>query len=193
MSDRHPIDYATLADYWLGALAGADEQEVELHLLDCDACGDRLREMIGLAEGIRRIAREGALRVVIGEGFLRRAADAGLRLRQYDVPAGGTVHCTVLEDDDIMVARLGADLRGAERVDLSICDQHGVEMTRLRDIPVAAGAGAVTVQEGIAFLKAAPTFSMLMRLVSVDAAGGERMLGEYTFHHTRSLPGPPGW
>jgi RNA polymerase sigma-70 factor (ECF subfamily) len=31
-----------------------------------------------------------------------------------------------------------------------------------------------------------------IRLLSVEA-GGERVLGEYTFHHTRTIPGPPGW
>jgi hypothetical protein len=32
-----------------------------------------------------------------------------------------------------------------------------------------------------------------MRLVALDEAGGERLLGEYTFDHTRTLPGPGGW
>jgi hypothetical protein len=31
---------------------------------------------------------------------------------------------------------------------------------------------------------------MIARLVTFDEAGGERLLGEYTFNHTRSLPGP---
>ena len=48
-------------------------------------------------------------------------------------------------------------------------------------------------QESMAFLKAAPSLTMVARLVSVDDAGGERLLGEYTFHHTRSLPGPGAW
>jgi len=34
---------------------------------------------------------------------------------------------------------------------------------------------------------------MLVRLVTVDNAGGEHLLGEYTFNHTRSLPGPGTW
>ena len=37
-------------------------------------------------------------------------------------------------------------------------------------------------------MKAAPTHTMIARLVAVDPSGGERLLGEYTFHHTRSLP-----
>jgi len=29
--------------------------------------------------------------------------------------------------------------------------------------------------------------------VGFDEAGVERLLGEYTFNHTRSLPGPGAW
>ena len=41
--------------------------------------------------------------------------------------------------------------------------------------------------------KASPTTTMIARFLAVDDAGGERLLGEYTFHHTRTIPGPPGW
>ena len=34
---------------------------------------------------------------------------------------------------------------------------------------------------------------MIARLLAVGADGGERLLGEYTFHHTRTIPGPPSW
>ncbi|HZT72014.1 MAG TPA: hypothetical protein VFC10_19990 [Terriglobia bacterium] len=38
-----------------------------------------------------------------------------------------------------------------------------------------------------------PTHVLVARLVSVDEKGGEQLLGEYTFHHTRTLPGPGEW
>jgi len=34
---------------------------------------------------------------------------------------------------------------------------------------------------------------MIARLISWDEQGRERLVGEYTFHHTRSLPGPGSW
>jgi hypothetical protein len=34
---------------------------------------------------------------------------------------------------------------------------------------------------------------LIARLVAVDEAGGERLLGEYTFNHTRTLPGRSAW
>ncbi|HSR07184.1 MAG TPA: hypothetical protein VLM42_08545 [Bryobacteraceae bacterium] len=192
MSCANPIDAAVLGDYWLGALAGSEEEAVELHLLDCDLCGARLREVIALAEGVRKIAREGSLRMVVGDVFLERVAEEGLRVRQYVPPAGGGVECTVTAEDDFLIGRLAADMRGAKRVDLCICDEHGVEQMRLADIPVS-GAGEVVYQESMTFAKAAPSMRMIARLVGFDDAGVERVLGEYTFNHTRSLPGPGAW
>jgi len=190
MNCFNPIDAAVLADYWLGALAQPEEEAAEEHLFTCDECGARLREVIALAEGVRKIAREGSLRMVASGSFLKRAAEEGLRVRQYAPPAGGGVQCTVTADDDFLVARLAANLTGAKRVDLCICDDRGVEQLRMADIPVHAGASSILYQESITFAKAMPTSKMIARLVTFDEAGGERLLGEYTFNHTRSLPGP---
>ena len=189
MSCSDPINAAVLADYWLAALPASEEEAVEEHLLACDECGARLREVIALAEGVRSLAREGSLRMVVSDAFVERVADEGLRVRQYTPPPGGGVQCTVIADDDILIARLAADLSGAKRVDLCLCDERGIEQVRLPDIPVHPGAGAVIYQESMTFAKAAPTMTMIARLLTVDDAGAERLLGEYTFNHTRSLPG----
>jgi hypothetical protein len=189
----HPIDEGVLADYWVAALAESEEEAIEQHLLECDRCGARLREVMAIAEAVRRLAREGSLRMVVSDSFLKRATDDGLRVRQYTPPPGGAVQCTVTEEDDILIARLSASLSGAKRVDLSICDEHGVEQERLPDIPVNSAAGSVLLQESITFAKAAPTHKMIARLVAIDEGGGELLLGEYTFNHTRSLPGPGAW
>lgn len=193
MSCSNPIDAAVLADYWLAALAGPEEEAVELHLLDCDHCGARLREVIALAVGVRKIAREGSLRMVVSDSFLKRLADEGLRIRAYAPPAGGGVQCTVTAEDDFLIARLAANLTGAKRVDLCLCDERGVEQGRMPDIPVQPGAGNVVYQESITWAKAMPTSTMIARLVTFDEAGDERLLGEYTFNHTRSMPGPGAW
>jgi hypothetical protein len=189
----NPIDEAVLADYWLGVLPEHEEAAVEEHLLACDACGQRLREVIALAEGIRNLAREGSLRMVVSDAFLKRAAEEGLRIREYVPPAGGTVQCTVTAEDDFLVARLATNLTGAKRVDLAICDGAGVEQLRLADIPVHSSANSVVYQESITYAKAASSNKMIARLVALDETGGERLLGEYTFNHTRTLPGPGAW
>jgi hypothetical protein len=193
MNCSNPIDAAVLADYWLAALPAPEEDAVEEHLLACDHCGTRLREMIAVAEGLRNLARQGSLRMVVSEEFLERAAADGLRVREYAPPPGGSVECTVTAEDDILIGRLAADLSGAKRVDLCICDKRGVEQLRMPDIPFHSGATGVVYQESIAFAKAMPDRRLIARLVTVDEAGGERLLGEYTFNHTRSLPGPGAW
>lgn len=188
-----PIDPAVLTDYWLALLPPSEEEGVEEHLLACDACGDRLRGIIQLAEALRALARSGALRVVVAEEFINHAVESGRHVRQYDFVSGQTVPCTISADDDLLVARLAADLSGVDRVDLSLCDPHGVERQRMTDIPVRADAGRVIFQESAVFAKASPSTTMVARLLAVSEDGGERLLGEYTFQHTRTIPGPPGW
>lgn len=183
-----PIDAAVLADYWLAALAESSEAAVEEHLFACDECGDRLRELIAMAQGIRDLAREGSLRIVVSDVFLKRAAEQGLRVREYNVPSGGSVNCTVTAEDDILIGRLAANLSGAGRVDLCICDESGSERLRMSDIPVHSATSSIVYQESITFAKAAPSNKMIARLVTFDEGGVERLLGEYTFNHTRSLP-----
>jgi hypothetical protein len=189
----NPIEAAVLMDYWLAALPSADEEAVEQHLMTCDGCGDRLREMIALADGLRALARSGSLQVVISDQLVRHAADTGLRVREYAPPRGKGVQCTVAADDDLLVARLAVDLSTASRVDLSWCDPRGIERHRMADIPIRAEAGSVICQQSITWAKASPTSSMIARLLAVDEKGEEQLLGEYTFHHTRTIPGPPGW
>jgi len=186
-----PIEAAVLMDYWLAALSPSDEDAVEQHLMTCDRCGDRLRDVIALADGLRTLARSGSLQVVVGDQFLNRATRTGLRVREYAPPRGGSIQCTVAADDDLLVARLAVDLTTASRVDLSWCDQEGAERQRMADIPVRADGPDVICQQSITWAKASPTSTMIARLLAVDEKGDERVLGEYTFHHTRTIPGPP--
>src|SRR5262249_42974519 len=147
------------------------------------------REVIALAESVRKLALGGSLRMVVSDTFLQRAAEEGLRVRQYAPPRGGSVECTVTAEDDLLIGRLAADLSEARRVDLSWCDEQGVELTRMQDIPVHSGTSSVALQESITFAKASPSFKTIARLIAVDEAGHERLVGEYRFNHTRTMPG----
>src|SRR5215831_11133163 len=135
MSCPTPLNAATLADYWLGLLPKHEEELLEEHLFACEDCNARLSEIIALADGIRKLARDGSLRMVVSETFLERAAAEGMRIRQYAPPRGGKVDCTVTLEDDLLIGRLAADFSESRRIDLAICDGSGVEMTRLADIP----------------------------------------------------------
>ncbi|MGE3840123.1 MAG: zf-HC2 domain-containing protein [Vicinamibacterales bacterium] len=187
------IDVAVLVDYWLGALPPIEEDALEEHLMACDVCADRLRDATALADGLRELARSGTLQVIVDDAFAARAAAGGLRVREYAPLLGGSVQCTVAADDDLLVSRLAADLSNASRVDISFCDLRGIEYQRMEDIPFHDRAAAVVCQHSITWVKASPTASLMARLLAIDERGRERVLGEYTFHHTRTIPGPPGW
>jgi hypothetical protein len=193
MSCPRPIDAAVLADYWFALLADSEEGAVEKHLLTCDECGERLREVIALAEGLRKLAHAGSLLMVVSDVFLKRAAEEGMRIREYAPPAGGRVECTVTAEDDLLIGRLAANLSTAKQVDLCICNEEGQEKIRLRDIPVHRAAGSVAFQQPIGYAKGAPSETMIARLVAVDESTGDQLLGEYTFNHTRTIPGPAAW
>ena len=180
-----PIESAALADYWLAELPPGQEATIEEHLLACEMCSKELHEIAALAGGIRELARQGHLRLVISRSFLDRMSAAGLRVREYAPPEHGKVYCTVTRKDDLLVARLTADLTGVGRMDLVIQEPGGTELARLRDIPFNAARGEVILNEPIEPVRGAPASVLVMKLVSVDAAG-ERLIGEYTFDHTPS-------
>ncbi len=187
------VDPVVLMDYWLAALPAAEEETVEEHLLACDECGDRLRDVMQLAESLHVLARSGTLQVIVDDDVLRRAEADGLRIREYAPPRGESVQCTVTEEDDLLIARLALKLSTTTRVDLSWRDLQGVERHRMTDIPIRADAGSVICQQSITWAKGSPTTSRVAQLVGVDDDGHESVLGEFTFHHTRTIPGPPGW
>lgn len=187
------FDPDVLMEYWLAALPADQEDVVEQHLMACDACGDRLRDVIALADGLRSLARSGELQVIVDESVVTRARERGLHVREYAPPRGASIACTVSADDDMLVARLAADLSTSTRVDLSWCTLDGVERQRMTDIPVRSDVGSVICHQSIAWAKGSPTTSMVARLLGVDGQGRETLLGEYTFNHTRTIPGPPSW
>jgi hypothetical protein len=190
MSCLNPLDSVTLADYWLAALPKAEEEAVEEHVFGCGECTARLARWAAIAEGIRDLARQGSLLMVVSDSFLKSVAEEGLRVREYTPPAGGSIACTVAAEDDFLIGRLTADLNAARRVDLSLCDAAGSERLRMADIPFDSRAGSVAFQQSITYAKAAPSETMIARLIAWDDGSAERLLGEYTFHHTRTLPGP---
>ena len=146
-----------------------------------------------LATGFHNLARQGNLFMVVSDEFLKQVAAEGLRVREYAPPRGGSVQCTVSLEDDFLVGRLTADLTEAKRIDLAICDKAGTEMFRLADIPYNPQAGSVVFQQSIGYAKAASSEVMIARLVGVEEqaeSAREQLIGEYTFIHTRTIPGP---
>ncbi len=178
-----PLDLPVLLDYWLGDLDGDETARVEEHFLGCGACSERLDGLAALAGGVRSLGRQGRVRAVVTSAFLARLAAEGLAVREYRLAPGQRVECTVEPGDDLLASRLMADLRGAARVDLVACDAEGREAGRVTDIPVDPAAQEVVLLERIDQVRALPAHVLRVRLVAPEA-GGERLLGEYTFVHS---------
>lgn len=177
-----PLPDDTLVEYWLGDLGDARTQEVDLHLLGCDACGARLDALVALADGVRGAFGAGLFGTVVGAGFAQRLAERGLRLREYRVPRNGSVECSVAPDDEVVIARLAAPLAGIARLDLLHGAMPGEPEARAADIPFDAASGEVILASPVARLRELPDCTERMRLVAVDEAG-ERVVGDYTFNH----------
>jgi hypothetical protein len=179
-----PLDFATLVDYWFGELEGPDLDRVEEHLLECDACGSVLRSLVATGDGVRRLAGAGAFGMVVSPSFLETASRQGLRVREYRVPAGGRVDCTVTADDDLLVSHLEGDFRGVSSLDLTVQVEDGPAL-RISDLPVSPSSRELIVAQAMPALRAMPTSVMRMRLLAREGEG-DRLVGEYTFAHTAS-------
>jgi hypothetical protein len=183
MSCARPVPFDELVAYWLDEVDREREAQIDEHLLGCGDCAGTLERIADLAGAIRRLAERGAVRTVVSAAFVDRLAAAGIRVNEYRVPRNGGVHCSIAPDDDVAIARLQAPLDGIAKLDLLLLDDAGGPGERLADIPFDAHAGEVVVAPQVAKLRALPASTLRMRLVAVDAEG-ERLVGEYTFHHT---------
>ena len=180
-----PLDLPALLDYWLGDLAPGTMDSVEEHVMSCAACADELSGLVAVGAGIRRLASAGRIWTVVPGAFLQRLVDEGLHVRQYRLAPGGSVQCTVTASDDVVAARLDADLRGITRAHLVKLDAAGREVHRIEDIPLSDSSDEVVIIERTDRLRALPAVIEYLRLVTPEP-GGERVVGEYTFIHTPS-------
>jgi len=182
-----PVSDQTLLDWWAGDLDGLSGRRVEEHLLGCASCSARLEVTSALGHGIREQTRTGGLFGIATPQVLDRLRREGRTVREYSVPAGGGVQCTVAPGDDVVVARLriGPGERAAARggrIDLRVSIDGAPEM-RLPDIPQDSRADEFILMAPADELRAMPAHVQRMSLVAV-APEGERPLGEYTFNHS---------
>jgi hypothetical protein len=178
-----PLDFETLAAYWLGEVPALRETELEEHLFACAECTRRLETLAAFAAGIRAAVAAGRVSMVVSAPFVDAMQRAGMKLREYRVDAGGSVNCTIAAEDDAVVSRLRAPLAGVHRLDLVRMLDDCSDGARLADVPFDAETGEVLVIPSAAWLKTMPAFTMRMRLIAVGERG-ERTVGEYTFNHS---------
>jgi hypothetical protein len=181
-----PVADGALVDWWTGELAPAEGRRVEEQLLSCSECSSRAAALEELAREVGELVREGAVPIAVLPAVVERLHREGRRVREYRVRPGGSVQCTIGPEDDVVLARIAADLRDVNRLDLVSRVDDGPE-ERHADIPFDPAAGEVMFVPPADLLRARPAHVDRLRLVAVGPRG-ERLLGEYTFDH-RPWPG----
>jgi len=183
---ERPLEWGVLIDYWFGEAIAPDDasrnERVEEHLLCCGSCSQRLQDLVALGDGVRRLAREGAIAMVVTRSFLEWAAREGLRVREYRVQPGGRAACTIRPEDDLLVGRLQGRFSGASRLDVVWHLENGSEH-RIDDLPFSPDADEVILAQKTSEMRMIGAETWTVRLIARDA-GGERLVGEYTFAHS---------
>lgn len=181
-ADLHGTEQdSTLLAWWLDELAESEADKVEEHLFGCVACDARLRKLLGLRVSMRRALLDGEFGTTVSAGFIQRLKASGLRVREYRVPPGGSVACTVAPLDDLNVSHLEASLAGVRQLDLVFEDEDG--QRRAAHIPFDPAANQVTFIPPVAVLRRLNLATLRMKLLAVTP-DSERLLGVYTFNHS---------
>jgi hypothetical protein len=173
-----------LIEYWFGEAAPDQGSSIEEHLFVCGACSARLQQLAAISAGTKEVVAAGDFGAVVTGPFVNRLKEAGLHVREYHVPPGGSVLCTIAPQDDLVVGRMRALLGGIERLDVVVHDPARKSPARLEDVPFNAEAGEVIFAPGATYLRTLGTLTQRLALVAV-AAANERVIGEYTFNHHR--------
>jgi hypothetical protein len=170
-----------LLAYWLEELNDVSQARLEEHLFGCAECSGRIARLVKLAKAIRQEFQEGRVGSILTVPFVRQLKEAGMRVREYQIPSGCSVNCTVAPDDDLVVSHLAAPLQDVRRLDFIFESQGGRQ--RLEDIAFDPASGEVVFAPSAAELRKLGVSTHRAQLVAVGP-DAERVIGNYTFNHS---------
>ena len=126
-----PIGFADVVDYWAGDLTRAEEDRIEEHMFTCADCAREVAAAEGsLAVSRPRRARGGCIRSSpIRFSIVSPLTACGSACSRSK--GSGIVPCAVWADDDLVVARIRADLAGVDSVTIVTRQASGAEISRL--------------------------------------------------------------
>jgi anti-sigma factor RsiW len=166
-------------DYLAGDLPDDDATRFEDHLFECDECGRVVDELRTTADGLRALVAAGKVAMSAAPALLEQLEKDGVRVRHHRAGPAGPVPCWVAADDDYVASHLPGDFTGLDSVDVVTIRADGVEMRRVRGVPVAPGDREVTMLTAGDAIRAFA--SVTFRYVVL---AGERVVAEYVFEHT---------
>lgn len=167
-----------MIDYLAGDLTDEVAARFEDHLFDCEECAGATDELRTTADGVRAVVAAGKVAMAASPALLERLEREGVRVRHHRAGLPGPVPCWVARDDDYIASHLPGDFTGLESVDVVTIRADGVEMRRVREVPVAPGDREVTMLTAGDVIRSFP--SMTFRYVLL---AGERVVAEYVFEH----------
>jgi hypothetical protein len=189
MSDTRcpsPIGFADVVDYWAGDLAPAEEGRIEEHVFACADCARELAAAEALARDIKSVAREGRLQSVVTDSILNRLAADGVRIRTFTLEGEDVVPCAVWADDDLVVARIRANLADVDSVTIVTRQASGEEIGRLADVAVRPGQQEILNAFSAAHLRKLPQTRVHIT-VTAQTEKGEGTIARYTLEHGGSF------
>jgi hypothetical protein len=179
---------ADLVDYWTGDLTGTDAERVEAHLFDCAECAHYLEEVAAIGSAVRGGMRGAQFQSIVTDSVLNALSRDGLRIRTYTPEPGKTIPCAVWPSDDLIVTRLRADFTGVEQLELLLVRGDGVELSRIKDIPVRDSTREIVDAVPAARLRELPACHLRLVLSGLRQ-GRQQVIAEYGLEHAGNLAG----
>ena len=180
---RAHLAFDELIEYWLDEFDDARTQDIDLHLLACEACGAQLDEVVALSQGVREAFANGLVHSFLSAAFIARLVESGMRVREYLIPQNGSVNCSVTPQDEVLVGRLVAPLEGVSRVDVAVRSSVMDGEEWAYDVPFDVTNGQVLIAPKISQVRKLPTHDVYIRLLAVDD-NVSREIANYTLHHS---------
>jgi len=180
------MNFADVIDYWTSDLPTADAERVEAHLFACADCARYLDEIVTIGRAIGTGMRGAQFQSIVTDSVLNSLSRDGLRIRTYTPDPGKTIPCAVWADDDLIVTRLRADFTGFEQVELLLARSDGVELSRIKDIPVGAATREIVDAVPAARLRALPACQLRLVLLG-EREGTQQVIAEYGLEHAGNV------
>jgi hypothetical protein len=181
------IPTADLIAYERDELDPDAAESIEEHFFACASCTERLESIARIATGVVDLVRRGAVSGAVTRAMLARGAEAGLRIRTYEVAPGEQVACTAAPSDDFVSIQLAVDAADDEQIDLVLettaVSSGEKQVRRVEDVPFDRREKHLVLLNAGDEVRAYPRSRWRIEAVA-RGPRGVRLLGVYGLDHS---------